>query len=47
MNLKDRVKALNILKKSIKCLFKKMEKNEILAKEFVDFLEKWGCLKDV
>lgn len=47
MNLKDRVKALNTLKKSIKCLFKKMENNEELAKEFVDFLEKWGCLKDV
>lgn len=47
MKLNDRVKALNFLRKSIICLFKKMENNEELAKEFVDFLEKWGCLKDV
>ena len=47
MNLKDRVKALNVLKKSMKCLFKKMEKNPEFAKAFVDFLEKWGCLKYV
>lgn len=47
MNLKDRVKVLNVLKKSMKCLFKKMQKNPELAKAFVDFLEEWGCLKDV
>lgn len=47
MILMEKIKNEKKLKNAIKHMWNKMKSNKEMSEDFINFLEKWGCLKDV
>lgn len=47
MKIFEKVENEKKLKNAIKHMWNKMRTNKEMSEEFIEFLEKWGCIKNV